>query len=171
MAGKITPLLDPARIALHLKSTKRTAALNEIARLLDGHPQVTNFAGFYDELLARDRLDTTCLGNGIALPHARTEHVKAMVLAVGRSDAGITVDDNSEPVRLFFMLGTPKSSPGDYLAVVSALCRVLRESATREALLAATTPEEFIGVIRTAEEKIAVPAATAVLSPSNGPRP
>jgi mannitol/fructose-specific phosphotransferase system IIA component (Ntr-type) len=161
MAGKITPLLDPARITLHLKSTKRTAALNEIARLLDGHPQVTHFAGFYDELLARDRLDTTCLGNGVALPHARTEHVKAMVLAVGRSDTGITVDDKSEPVRLFFMLGTPKSSPGDYLAVVSALCRLLREAATREALLAAATPEEFIGVIRAAEEKITQPASTA----------
>ncbi len=159
MAGKITALLDPSRIALHLKSTKRTAALNEIAQLLNGHPAVTNFAGFYDELLARDRLDTTCLGNGVALPHARTEHAKEIVLAVGRSDAGIMVDEKSELVRLFFVLGTPKSKPADYLSVVSALCRVLREAATREALLAATTPEEFIGVIRTAEEKMATPAA------------
>jgi mannitol/fructose-specific phosphotransferase system IIA component (Ntr-type) len=165
MAGKITPLLDPARIALHLQSTKRTAALNEIAKLLVDHPQVANHAGFYEELLARDRLDTTCLGNGVALPHARTEHVKEIVLTVGRADTGIAVDEKSEPVRLFFMLGTPKSKPGDYLAVVSALCRILRETATRDALLAAATPEEFIAVIRAAEEKIAQPA----LSSSNGP--
>ena len=156
--GKITPLLDPARVVLHLQSTKRTAALNEIARLLVDHPQVGNHAGFYEELLARDRLDTTCLGNGVALPHARTEHVKEIVLAVGRSDTGITVDEKSEPVRLFFMLGTPKSKPGDYLAIVSSLCRILREAATREALLTATTPEEFISVIRAAEEKLAQPA-------------
>ena len=156
MAGKITSLLDPARITLHLQSTKRTAALNEIARLLDGHPQVANFAGFYEELLARDRLDTTGLGNGVALPHARTEHVREIVLAVGRSDAGIVVDQTSEVVRLFFVLGTPKSKPGDYLAVVSALCRLLRDDATRAALLAAATPEEFIAVIRATEEKPAV---------------
>jgi mannitol/fructose-specific phosphotransferase system IIA component (Ntr-type) len=158
MAGKITSLLDPARIALHLQSTKRTAALNEIARLLEGHPQVANFAGFYDELLARDRLDTTSLGNGIALPHARTEHVKEIVIAVGRSEAGIAVDQTGELVRLFFVLGTPKSKPADYLAVVSALCRLLRDPANREAMLAAATPEEFIAVVRAAEEKLALPA-------------
>src|SRR5258708_6075528 len=122
MAGKITSLLDPARIVLHVQSTKRTAALNEVARLLDGHPDVANFAGFYDELLARDRLDTTCLGNGIALPHARTAHVKKIVMAVGRCDTGIPFDNTGEIVKLFFVLGTPKSKPGDYLAVVSALC-------------------------------------------------
>ena len=59
MAGRITSLLDPKRIVLSVRSTKRTAALHDIARLLDGHPDVANFAGFYDELLARDRLDTT----------------------------------------------------------------------------------------------------------------
>jgi mannitol/fructose-specific phosphotransferase system IIA component (Ntr-type) len=164
MAGKITPLLDPARITLHLQSTKRTAALTEISKLLDGHPMVDSYAGFYEELLARDRLDTTCLGNGVALPHARTEHVKEIVLAVGRSDTGIVADEKGEVVRLFFVLGTPKSKPGDYLAVVSALCRILREAATREALLAAATPEEFIGVIRAAEDKLAQPAPAAAPS-------
>ena len=158
MPGKITLLLDPARIAFHLQSTKRTAALNEIARLLDGHPQVANFAGFYEELLARDRLDTTSLGNGVALPHARTEHVREIVLAVGRSDAGIAFDQTGEVVRLFFVLGTPKSMPGEYLAVVSALCRLLRDAAIRETLFGAATPEEFISAIRAAEEKLALPA-------------
>src|SRR5438309_5567609 len=116
MAGKISSLLHPARIALGLTATKRTVALHDIARLLEGHPDVANFASFYDELLARDRLDTTCLGNAVALPHARTEHVKKIVLAVGRTDTGIPFDANCEIVRLFFVLGTPKTKPGDYLA-------------------------------------------------------
>lgn len=154
MPGKITSLLAPARIALHVQATKRTAALNEVARLLEGHPEVGNFAGFYDELLARDRLDTTCLGNGIALPHARTEHVKQIVLAVGRSDAGIPFDANGEIVKLFFVLGTPKSKPGDYLAVVSALCKMLRDPADRAALLAAQTPEAFIEALAAVEKKL-----------------
>src|SRR5438874_3105149 len=127
MAGKITSLLDPARIALHVQSTKRTGALREIAGLLDGSSDVTNFQGFYDELLARDRLDTTCLGHSVALPHARTEHVKKIVLAVGRSDTGIPFDAKGEIVRLFFVLGTPKTKPGDYLAIVSALCKILKD--------------------------------------------
>lgn len=154
MAGKITSLLNPARILLRVQSTKRTAALNEVSRLLDGHPDVANYGGFYDELLARDRLDTTCLGNAIALPHARTEHVKQIVLAVGRSDAGIPFDNNGEIVKLFFVLGTPKSKPGDYLAVVSALCKLLRDPADRAGFMSAATPEAFIASLAAVEAKL-----------------
>ena len=72
MAGKITSLLAPSRIALHVHSTKRTAALNEVAHLLDGHPDVVNFAGFYEELLARDRLDTTATPSPCPTPAPST---------------------------------------------------------------------------------------------------
>ncbi|HNC24751.1 MAG TPA: PTS sugar transporter subunit IIA [Opitutaceae bacterium] len=154
MPGRITALLHPTRITLQVQGAKRTAALNEVARLLEGHPDVANFTGFYDELLARDRLDTTCLGNAVALPHARTEHVKQIVLAVGRSDAGIPFDATGEIVKLFFVLGTPKSKPGDYLAVVSALCKLLRDPADRGALLAAATPEAFIAAVAAVESRL-----------------
>lgn len=154
MAGKISSLLHPSRIALHVAGAKRTVALHDIARLLDGHPDVANFGTFYDELLARDRLDTTCLGNAVALPHARTEHVKKIVMAVGRSDAGIPFDDKGEIVKLIFVLGTPKSKPGDYLAVVSALCKLLRDANDRAAFLAAPTPEAFIAAIAAAETRL-----------------
>jgi mannitol/fructose-specific phosphotransferase system IIA component (Ntr-type) len=154
MAGRITSLLDPSRVTLQVKSTKRTAALNEVARLLEGHPDVGNFGSFYDELLARDRLDTTCLGNSVALPHARTEHVKKIVMAVGRADVGIPFDAKGEIVRLFFILGTPKTKPGDYLATVSALCKILKDPADRAAFLTAPTPEAFIAAIAAAEAKL-----------------
>ena len=113
MAGRITSLLDPSRIALHVQSTKRTAALNEIARQLEGHPDVANFAAFYDELLARDRLDTTCLGNSVALPHARTEHVKKIVMAVGRAPQGIPFDANGEGVAIESMQITHEGGEED----------------------------------------------------------
>lgn len=158
MAARLSSLLDPTRITLALQSTKRTAALHEIALLLSSHPDVSNFDGFYQELLARDRLDTTSLGNGIALPHARTEHVKKIVVAVGRSDAGIAYEDAGTPVRLLFVLGTPKSNPGDYLALVGSLCRLIKDAASREALLQAATPEQFIATVVELENRILGPA-------------
>lgn len=158
MAGRLSSLLDPSRILLQVHSNKRTVALNEVARLLEGHADVTNFQGFYNELLARERLDTTCLGNEIALPHARTEHVKKIVMAVGRSDAGVHFENSNQTVKLLFVLGTPKSNPTDYLQIVSALCKVFKDPANRDALLAATTPEQFIQVIAAAEDKLLKPA-------------
>lgn len=159
MAGKISSLLDPSRIALNLQSTQRTAALNEVAKLLSTHPAVTNFDGFYRELLARDRLETTCIGHGVSLPHARTEHVKSIALAVGRSTSTIVCGESpDEQVRLMFMLGTPKTNPADYLAVVSALCKLLKHEVNRTAFLTAATPEEFIAAVAAAETSLVVPA-------------
>lgn len=148
----LAQLLDPTRINLQVRNGRRTAALNEVARLLEGHPDVRNFQGFYQELLARERIDATYLGNQVALPHARTEHVGAIVVAVGRSQAGVHFENANENVRLMFVLGTPKSNPGDYLQVVSSLCRLLKEPANREALMQAATPEAFISVIAQAEQ-------------------
>lgn len=154
MAGKIASLLDPARIALRLQSTTRPAALAEIAQLLEGHPDIPNYRGFYADLLARDQLDSTSLGNGIALPHSRTEHVTKIVMAVGRSDAGIPFETNGETVKLMFMLGTPKMKPGDYLAVLSALCKLLRDPGDRHALLVAPTPQAFIAALAAIETRL-----------------
>ena len=158
MAGLLRTLLAPARVVLALQSTKRTAALNEVARLLEGHPAVTNYTGFYNELLARDRLDTTCLGNEIALPHARTEHVSDLVLAIGRSPGGVSFEKDNQTIRLLFVLGTPKSNPMGYLQVVSVLCKIFRDPANRAALLAAKTPEDFVATLAAAEDKLSRPA-------------
>ena len=158
MAARLSSLLSPDRILLNLQSTKRTTALNEVARLLETHPDVASFRGFYEELLARERLDTTCLGNEIALPHARTEHVRKIVIAVGRSATGVHFENGNQNVRLLFMLGTPKSNPGDYLMLVGSLCRLIKEGPQREALFAAPTPAAFIATVKDLEDRILGPA-------------
>ena len=155
MSSKLAAVLDPSRVLLHVASTKRTTALHEVARQLDGHPEVLNFAGFYDELLARERVDPTYIGHGIALPHARTEHVKRIVLAIGRSEPGVFFENCRQTVRLMFVLGTPKSNPGDYLQLVGLLCRLLKDAAGRDALFGAATPDAFIGALLELEARIA----------------
>ena len=154
MASLLAQYLDPALIALDLQNTKRTAAINEVARLLEGHPDVTSYAGLYNDLLARERLDTTCLGNEIAIPHARTEHVSRIVMAVGRSGPGVWFENSRQTVRLMFVLGTPKSNPVDYLQLVGLLCRLLKEPANRSALLQASSPEAFVQALLALEARL-----------------
>jgi len=154
MPVRLAQLLHPSRILLQVQQTKRTAAINEVARLLEGHPEITDYPHFYNELLARERLDPTCIGNEVALPHARTEHAKAIVLAVGRSPAGVYFENCKQTVRLIFVVATPKSQPGNYLALVGSLCRVLKDPAVRDALMAAPSAEAFISTLVEAEERL-----------------
>jgi len=151
MNARISPLLSPEFITLDLQATTHEAALREAASPLRTHPDVGGFEHFFEQVIERERLDSTYLGNSVALPHARTAHVKRVVLAVARSAAGLHFDNCDSAVHLLFVLGTPPSSPGDYLRVVSTLCKILATAENRAALLTAPTPEAFIAAIATAE--------------------
>ena len=148
---QISSLLKPDQIKLELDQAKRCNAINEVAQLLQHNPNVTNFAGFYEELLARERIESTCLGNEIAFPHARTDSLKGMVLAVGRSTGGVWFENSSQNVKLIFVIGTPKRMVTDYLSVVGGLARLLKDASTREQLLTAQGVDEFIATLTKAE--------------------
>ena len=148
---QISSLLKPEQIKIELTQQKRCNAINEVAQLLQTNPNVTNFAGFYEELLARERIESTCLGNEIAFPHARTDSLKGMVLAIGRSPQGVWFENCGQTVKLIFVIGTPKRMVTDYLSVVGGLARLLKDTATREQLLTAKTVEDFIATLTKAE--------------------
>jgi mannitol/fructose-specific phosphotransferase system IIA component (Ntr-type) len=67
-------------------------------------------------------------------------------------------ENGNQNVRLLFVLGTPKSNPGDYLMLVGSLCRLIKEAPQREALFAAPTAEAFIATVIELENKILGPA-------------
>jgi mannitol/fructose-specific phosphotransferase system IIA component (Ntr-type) len=148
---QISSLLKPEQIKLELAQQKRCNAINEVAQLLQGNAHVLNFNGFYEELLARERIESTCLGNEIAFPHARTDYLKGMVLAIGRSPQGVWFENSGQTVKLIFVIGTPKRMVTDYLSVVGGLARLLKDNATRDQLLNANNADEFIAALSQAE--------------------
>src|SRR5271154_225427 len=148
---QISSLLKPEQIKLELTQQKRCNAINEVAQLLQHNPNVTNFAGFYEELLARERIESTFLGNEIAFPHSRTDSLKGMVLAICRSPQGVWFENSNQTVKLIFVIGTPKRMVTDYLSVVGGLARLLKDPSTREHLISAPGVDEFIATLTQAE--------------------
>lgn len=153
-APKISTMLRPECIKLQLEKTVRTEAIREVAERLIPHPDMGNFDIFYEELLKRERVESTCLGNDVAFPHARTDHVKSMVLAAGRREEGVFFENCNQTVKLIFVIGTPKKMVTDYLTVVGALARILRDEELREKLIKAPSQEEFHRLLAEAEEKL-----------------
>ena len=149
---KVAALLRPETINLNLQARDKIGVLREVANQLSQSQRVANFEIFFGEILERERISTTALAYDVAIPHARTEQCNEILLAVGRSLAGVDFGvPNSQPVRLVFLIGTPKQMVTEYLRVVGNLARLLRQDALREKLLAAADASEFIRLLDTAE--------------------
>jgi mannitol/fructose-specific phosphotransferase system IIA component (Ntr-type) len=150
--AKITALLNPERINLNVQATQKVDALREVASLLAHHHALGNFDVFFREILEREKVSNTALGHDVAIPHARTDQCNEILMAVGRSANGIEFEaKDGQPVRLIFLIGTPKHMVTDYLRVVGNLARLLRHDDLRRRLIEAADPSTFIQIIEQAE--------------------
>jgi fructose-specific phosphotransferase system IIA component len=151
-AGKVAALLRPDAINLNLQARQKTDALREVAQLLNKTNCVTDFEAFFQEILEREHVSNTALGHNVAIPHARTDQCCDIVIAVGRSAEGIDFEaKDGQPVRLIFLIGTPKQMVTEYLRVVGNLARLLRQDQLRQSLLEAPDPQTFIQIMDQAE--------------------
>jgi mannitol/fructose-specific phosphotransferase system IIA component (Ntr-type) len=149
MAIALADILDERHIALQIKSRRQANAFREIIGLLEKTGSVLQPAEFLAQVLAREKVNSTLIENGVAFPHARTALVDQIALAVGRSRAGIPWDDKGERARLIFVVAVPQRLVNDYLVLVGTLARITQNE-QREALLAAAAPAEFIETLRSA---------------------
>jgi PTS system fructose-specific IIC component len=151
---KISPHLKPEQILLQIKSNKKEDIIKELVALIKDSTEIKNFEEFQKDVFKREEIGSTGIGNGIAIPHARSEAVKEFIIVFGRSDAGIDFDAvDNKPVNLFFLMGTPKEKNiNGYLKILAHLSRLLTKKALREALVKAATAEEIIKEFEKAEK-------------------
>lgn len=151
---KIANFLRQERITLDLRASHKEEAIKETAALLGSAAEISDFDLFLKDVFERETLNTTGIGNGIAIPHARTNSVKEFVIAVGRSASGIDFAAlDNKPVKLIFLVGTPKEKGlNSYLKILAHLSRLLRKDDFKKGLLHASSPEEIIEQFRKVED-------------------
>ena len=140
-------LVQPREVHLNIRADTQEAAVLEVAELLATHPAMDNFEAFRRDLLAREAAGSTCLGGGVALPHARTLAVREIIVAAGRSAAGVRFQGLEEPVHLVFVVATPRSQITGYLATVGALARLRRDRERLRRLLECGSSAEFASLL------------------------
>jgi mannitol/fructose-specific phosphotransferase system IIA component (Ntr-type) len=150
MAIALADILDQRQVALQLRSRGRPSAIREIVSLFAKTGSVARSADFLAQVLAWEEAGSTLAENGVALPHARTELVDQITLAIGRSHAGIPWNDQGERARLIFLLAVPQRLVNNYLVLIGTLAPVARDQQQRDALFAVATPAEFIAILREA---------------------
>lgn len=127
-------LLAPDGVIVPMEATCKKQALQELSQAaakLTGLPP----RDIFDTLLQRERLGSTGLGRGIAIPHVKSRELQDIVCLFGRLEKPIDFDaHDGQPVDLIFLLLAPEHASGDHLKALARISRLVREPANLELL-------------------------------------
>ncbi|PKR86834.1 PTS fructose transporter subunit IIABC [Heyndrickxia camelliae] len=159
---KITELLTSATIKLDVQSKTKSEIIHELVTVLDDAQKLYNKEEYEKAVLAREEQSTTGVGEGIAIPHAKTAAVKTPAIAFGRSKAGIDYESfDGQDSHLFFMIAASEGANNTHLEALSKLSTLLMRNEIREQLLAAETAEDILQVFNNSEEEEAEETAVS----------
>jgi fructose PTS system EIIBC or EIIC component len=145
---KITELLSKDTILLHMDGSQKEEAINQLVDVLYKADKIADRSAFKAEIIKREQLSTTGIGDGIAIPHAKTKAVKKAAIAFGKSVSGINYEAlDNKPSHLFFMIAAPEGANNTHLDALARLSGMLMKAEVRYQLLTATTAEEIIEII------------------------
>lgn len=151
----ITDLIKKDTIILNLKSSNKEEALNELADKLHKSGKLNDKEKYIKAILKREEQSTTGIGEGIAIPHAKTEAVKIPAIAFGRSIKGIDYDSlDGEPAHLVFMIAASEGAHNEHLETLSKLSTLLMDSDFREKISKARTEDEILNLIDEKEKEV-----------------
>lgn len=150
---KITDLLEEKSIKLNAVANSKQEALNQIVNLIDRTGNISNKEEYKKVVLARETQGTTGIGEGIAIPHGKSNAIKKATLAAMVIPNGVDFEAlDSKKVDLMFLIAAPETKDNIHLEVLSRLSALLMDEKFREKLRGAKTPEEFINYIDEAEK-------------------
>ena len=145
---RITDLLSKESIKLNLSSKTKPDVIDEMVDLVDASGNLNNKAEYKEAILAREELSTTAVGEGIAIPHAKTKAVKKACLAAGITKDGIDYEAfDGSLSNLFFMIAAPDGANNTHLEVLSRLSTILMDEEFKNSLINSTSVDEFLSLI------------------------
>lgn len=151
---KIMDYLDEERVIADLEGTDKTSILKELSSVLVNPCKVSSVEELLQVLLDREKLGSTGIGEGIAIPHGRLKRLKKFFISFGRSVKGVDFDSiDQKPTQLFFLVMAPENSAVDNLKLLSRIVTLLKEHSFKKKLLEAPSRKELFKVISEEDEK------------------
>ncbi len=146
---KILDLLSVSCVLPELKANTKKGVLEELVGLLAKEKKVQDSAAVVEVLLEREKLGSTGIGQGIAIPHAKTDHAPGVAAAFGLSKKGVTFDAlDGEMVHIVFLLIAPPDAAAAHLKALARISRMLKDKFFRQTLREAKTTEDILRLIR-----------------------
>lgn len=144
----VSKYLNP-KLVVHLQEDDRDEALSALVELLADEGKLINKEAFHQAILERERIVSTGIGMGVAVPHAKLSGYSTFFIAIGIHQKGIAWDAlDGVPVRLVFMIGGPDDKQTEYLQLLSRLTLAIKDEERRKKILQLNKPEDIIALFR-----------------------
>jgi PTS system nitrogen regulatory IIA component len=151
---KISDILVREASILDLKSTTKDDLLAEMASSLAAAEPALEADALLGVLREREALQSTGIGEGVAIPHGKVQGLDRLVAAFARSTAGVDFDSiDGQPTQLLFLLIVPEQSGGQHLKALARISRFFRDASFREKLLGAGDLGEIFRAIEEEDAK------------------
>ena len=151
---KIVDFLNEKAVLANLKATNKEGVIRELVDILAKAEGIRNKEELVTVLLNREALGSTGIGQGVGIPHGKTDAVKKLVAAFGICHQGVNFDAlDGEPVFIFFLLVAPEDSAGPHLKGLARISRLLKDKFFRESLKQMTDEKSILRLIREEDAK------------------
>ncbi|MGH7213300.1 MAG: PTS sugar transporter subunit IIA [Tepidisphaeraceae bacterium] len=145
---RLTEILKPANIKVPLLSKTKTEAIGELVTLLEQNGELTDAKKVLDAVLERETTRTTGIGNGLAIPHGKCTGTDHLTMAIGKPATPIDFQAiDGRPVSLIWLLSSPPDKTGPHIHALARISRLMTIDKFRQALGAATTPQEIYDIV------------------------
>ena len=125
---KLVKLLKEKCINLELKGRDKKEVIGELVELIAKSGKLKNKKIFFKTIMSRERLGSTGIGNGVAIPHAKSEAVRDFILVFARKNEGIDFGAlDGEKTYLFFALASPEDEVGEHLKILAEISRLVKD--------------------------------------------
>jgi len=151
---KLSDLLSSELIKIPLETTKKETVIEELVDLLEKNKKISDKKAVLNAVLEREKVMSTGVGQGIAIPHGKTDSAETVVATMGISHRNIDFQAiDEEPVHIVFLLVAPPNETGLHLKALSRASRLLSKETFREKLMQAEDAEAAMQLIRNEEKK------------------
>lgn len=145
---KIAELLGKDTIKLNLKANSKMEVLDQLVDVLYDAGRLNDKELYKEEILKRESLSSTGIGEGIGIPHGKTSAVKKASLALGIFRDGVDFDSlDGAPVNIVFMIAAPEGANNEHLETLSRLSVLLMNPEFKEGLLSSKVPEDVFSLL------------------------
>jgi len=150
---KVAELLENNFIISDLKGKEKVEVINELIDLFKGDPRVKDIEKIREAVLEREKIMSTGVGKGFAIPHGKTNQVEEILGAFGKSNNPIEYESlDNQPVHLVFMLVGKDNLVSTHIKLLSRISRMMNKDEFRESLMKTQTKDEIQELFRKEEE-------------------